>query len=571
MNTLVLYVFSMLTSLSTLPSDTIKYPQGYFRSPLDIPLTLAGNYGEPRRAHFHAGLDFRTNQMEGLKVYAPADGYISRVNVAGAGYGNALYVRHPNGWVTVYGHLKSYNTVITERLRKEQYGKESFSVDFNLSENEIPVKKGEVIAFSGNTGGSGGPHLHFEIRDTFDNPYNPMLFGFKLRDDMKPIAASAQFYALDNSKNSLQPYRASLFISNGVYRTKEEVVKLNAPRIGVSLNTYDLINGGTGHIGIYNMTVIDGDRMLYEYQVDKMSFSDKRYVISHVDYPVFLTEGRKPFHKCFVEAGNHCPVYSNLHNAGVIDLSDGKVHNVQVEIHDFQGNTALVKLKMQYDAKSTSLKSTPSNFTKILKHDEDEEFAAAGLRLTIPKGCLFEDLPVNYSNTPSDNPKIYSKIHTLGNSNMHTYDYFTVAVKADNLPAELEQKAIVIHKDKLGSASNKGGRVDNGFVIGKAREFGQYYVMVDTTVPRIIPQNITAGKNMRSSKKIILKIADNLSGIAEYDTYVDDKWVVTDYDAKIATLYHTISPTLAAGEHTFRITVTDERGNKGEWSVKFLW
>lgn len=571
MNFLVLYVFSLLNAASALPADSVQYPQGYFRSPLDIPLTLAGNYGEPRRAHFHAGLDFRTNQQEGLKVYAPANGYVSRVNVQGAGYGNALYIRHPNGWVTVYGHLKSYNAVITERLRKEQYSKESFAVDFNLQPGEIPVKKGEVIALSGNTGGSGGPHLHFEIRDTLDNPYNPMLFGFKLYDNLKPIVASAQFYALDDSKYTLQPARIPVAITNGIYHTKEDVIKLNAQRIGVSLNTYDLINGGTGHVGIYNMTVIDGDRMVYEYQVDRMSFSDKRYVLSHVDYPVFLSEGRKPFHKCYVEPGNQCPVYSNLHDAGVLDLSDGQVHNVLVEIHDFHGNTSIVKLKLKYDAAATTLKTTPGGFSKVFSYSKADEFTAPGFKINMPKGCLFDDVPVNYSVVTPTDAKVCSKVHIIGNSNTQTFDYFSVSVKAENLPAGLEQKAIVVHKDNLGSTASKGGKFENGFVTGKAREFGQFYVMVDTSAPRIFPQNITAGRNMRKYKSIILKISDNLSGIADYDTYIDDKWVVTDYDAKVATLKHTISPNLTPGEHTFKITVTDERGNKGEWSVKFLW
>ena len=210
---------------------------GYFGNVLDIsPPTIVGNFGEPRRLHFHTGLDFRTNQEEGHAVFAAADGYISRINVSSVGYGNALYITHPNGYVSVYGHLQRFNSKIMQRLRKEQYAKENFAVDFYLQPNEISVKKGDTIALSGNTGGSGGPHLHFEIRDSAERIYNPMLFGYKLKDDMKPVVSFLKFYALDELKNKSDGYRTKVLNNHGVYEVTGGIIKLNAAQVGLSVN-----------------------------------------------------------------------------------------------------------------------------------------------------------------------------------------------------------------------------------------------------------------------------------------------------------------------------------------------
>jgi hypothetical protein len=571
MNFLAVYVFAVLNSFAVAGPDTISYPKNYFRSPLDIPLTLAGNFGEPRRLHFHAGLDFRTNQQEGLKVYAPADGYVCRINVQGAGYGNALYIRHTNGWVTVYGHLKQYSPRITERLRKEQYTKESFAVDFNLSAEEIPVKKGEVIALSGNTGGSGGPHLHFEIRDTLDNIYNPMLFGYKLRDDIKPVVGYVKFYPLDSLKYRCDGYRSKPVLQNGVYSFPTGTIKLNSQRIGFSVNTYDGMNGTGSQVGIYNMTVFDGNKMVYDLRFNRMSFTEKRYVLTHVDYPVFMNEGRKSFHKCFVEPGNACGIYNDVEKAGELDLSDGKEHNIQVEITDFNGNVSQLRIKLKYDAASVLFKAKEFNYTTRLDYDHDNDFNTSDIKLHIPKGCLFDNVYFRYSSATSDNPKVYSKVHQLDNSNTLVFDWFNVSLKAENLPVELRDKAVIVYKDNGGAMAAKGGTFENGFVTAKAREFGQFYVSIDTTAPKIFPVNITAGRNMRSLRKIILKISDNLSGIADFGTYIDGNWVVTEYDSKTATLTHTIPTNLTSGEHQFTLVVTDERKNKTEYSVKFNW
>ncbi len=571
MNFLVLYVFSMLHSFAAPGNDSVVYPQNYFRAPLDIPLTLSGNFGEPRGTHFHTGLDFKTNNVEGLKVYAAADGYITRINVSPSGYGNALYVRHPNGWVTVYGHLKEFAPQIMERLRKEQYAKQSFSVDFSLSASEIPVKKGEVIARSGNTGSSGGPHLHFEIRDIYDQVYNPQLFGIQIKDEVKPEVSFLEFYPMDSLKGKSKNYRVKLYNHEGLHVPKEYLIKLNASKVGFSVNTLDRMSGSTNTLGIYNMTVFDNDQMIYEYQQDKLSFSVTRYVLSQIDYAIYKNESHKFFHKCFVEPGNHCPIYSNLVNQGVVDLSDGLVHPIQIEVQDFVGNTSFIKFDLRQDTGANVFREMDFSYSVKFAYNQPNEFTTADIRLIFPEGTFFDDVYFTDAVDTSAKAGIFSKGHEVGSSDIPLFGRFTISVRAENLPSELQSKALLVGYDKKGNISNTGGEFQNGFVVSKVREFGRYYILIDTVPPKIIPLNILPGKNMRSQKKILLKISDNLSGISKYDTYIDGKWTITDYDAKSATLTHTIANELTLGAHQFKVVVTDEKRNSAEYSVTFNW
>jgi murein DD-endopeptidase MepM/ murein hydrolase activator NlpD len=565
------FAFTKNDQPTTLTSPQQLANEGYFGRVLDIsPATIVGNFCEPRKGHFHTGLDFRTNQQEGHAVYAAADGYVSRINVSGGGYGNALYITHPNGYVTVYGHLQQFSSKLTQRLRKEQYAKESFTVDFELPAGEFIISKGEKVALSGNSGGSGGPHLHFEIRDLQERVYNPMLFGYKLKDDLKPVCSSLKFYPLDDLKNKSEGYRVKLVLNKErVYELEGGILKVNAERLGFSVNTYDVMNLTDAHVGIYNLTVFDGSKMIYQYQADRISFPEKRYVLSHIDYPIFMNESRRAFHKCFVEPGNKGPLYPSVLNAGVIDLSDGRVHELNAEVSDYAGNVSLVKFKLQWDEASVLFKEKKEKYTKRFDYHKDNDFANSDIKAMIPKGHLFDDVFFNYSSSLSTEPTIFSRVHELDQSNTQVFDWFPISIKTEKLNPVLADKAVVVYKDANGSISSRGGKVESGFITTKAREFGTYYVKLDTTIPQIKVLNVTSGKNMRASKKIVAKITDNLSGIADFDTYIDDKWVLTNYDAKGATLTHLLDQKLSSGQHTFKIIVEDERKNRAEYSVKF--
>ena len=559
----------LLTSALKGQNHKTTYPQNYFKAPLDIPLALAGNFGEPRKGHFHAGLDFQTKQQEGLPVYAAADGYVSRINVSPVGYGNALYITHPNGYVTVYGHLREFSPALMRRLRKEQYAKKAFAVNIELPAGEFMVKQGDKIAVSGSTGSSGGPHLHFEIRDSFEFPINPLLFGIKVADGTPPIVSFLKFYPMDRLKYKCNGYICKLLGKDGAFQPAAEVIKLNSDYVGVSVNTFDLMDKVENRLGIYNMKLFVDGKLVYEYETDRMSFKDGRYILSQIDYPRFLNEDEQMFHKCFVEPGNQCPVYSNLVNRGIIDLSDNAVHEVKIEVADFFNNVSSIHCTVQHDDKSNLFKIVDASTVKEMYYAEPNEFQTNEFKMRIPANCLFDTLHFNYSMALSTSADVYSKEHLLNPVATGLFDWFYISIKTDKLPPRYNDKAVIVFRDEKENEFSRGGTYKDGFVSTRAREFGLCYIKIDTVPPSIRAVNMAQDKNMRKSKSFNFKISDNLSGIAAYNTYLDGNWVVSDYDAKSGLLVYKPETDLKAGDHVFKVLVEDERQNSAELVVRF--
>lgn len=574
MKSLLIYLVTLLnnpTPTAVVNEPLPVFPKEDFRSPLDIPLSLAGNYGEPRRLHFHTGLDMRTNQMEGLNIYSVADGYVSRINISGGGYGKAIYITHTNGYTSVYAHLQKLTGKVAERLEQEQYARESFAVDFTLKPDELPVKKGELVALSGNTGGSAGPHLHFEIRDSLERPINPMHFGYNLTDNIKPIMSYIKFYPQDDKKLYSDGYRVRTVGASGNFQVAGGIVRLNADAVSLSVNSWDGINGTGNSMGVYGMRVFVDSVKAFEFNMDRMAFSDKRYVLSHVDYPIFMNEGRKSFHKCFVEPANQCPLYKDVVNNGIISLSDGKQRDVLIEVYDFAGNVSRCRFKLVKDEAVTTFIKKKITYSQMFLPFQKNRWATDEVGFTIMEKTIFDTLLFRYNVIQTAEPAFYSSIHQLDKVTSMLFDFASLFIKTTKeLPKGKEDKAVVVWKNEFGAWVSKGGKYDGTHMAAQVREFGDYGVKIDTTPPRIVPVNVVPGRNMRAARKIQFSIGDNLSGVKDFDTYIDDKWVIAEYDAKSAKLTHTLDLKLPAGTHTYKVVVVDERGNKAEYAIKFL-
>lgn len=544
-----------------------KYPLVDFRSPLDIrPPALAGSFGELRPNHFHSGMDYRTNQREGYPVYAIADGYISRLRVQNSGFGLALYINHPNGYTSVYGHLQRFNPKIAQQVKILQYQKKSYEIDEFPNSIQIPVRKGEVIAYTGNTGSSGGPHLHFEVRDTkTEATINPQLFGFEIPDNIPPVIYSMYVYRLNKkSFNEFTPKQYFQVIGGaGNYKlNKVNTINLSG-EVGFGIIATDKHNGASGTNGVYSIELELDDKTIFTSSLEKFKFENSKAINSHIDYPTFVNT-RKSIQKSFVDPGNPLTIYSNLVNNGRIDFSDGKLHKLKYIITDSKGNKSILPFNVQADSKST-INAPEQNPGIVYSYANQNEFNNGDVKVILPKGTLYNDLNFNYKISPKLAGNAYSAAHHIQNSLTPLHTGFEIWIKADSNLSKYKEKALIVNMGR----SSQGGYFENGYVKAKPRNFGAFFIAIDTIPPTLTPINISDGKNMAGISKMSFKLRDNLSGIKSFNGFIDGKWILMEFDTKSASLWHTFDDRTSPGKHTLEVIVTDMKDNNRNYSITF--
>ena len=536
-----------------------NYPDTDFRSPLGIPPALSSSFGEIRSNHLHSGLDYRTNQREGYPVYAVADGFISRLRVQIAGFGNAVYINHPNGYTSVYAHLQRFNSRIAKTIKDYQYANQLNNVDFPLLSSDIPVKKGEVIAWSGNTGGSAGPHLHFEIRDSkTEETINPQLFGINIPDKIKPIIKGIYAYRLGDQpfseKTTKQYFQA--VASNGKYvLNTTNPININA-ETGFGIRTDD-------QIGIYSIELKIDQKTIYLSALERFYFDHTQAANSYIDYPAFLNSGLIIL-KTFVEPGNPLTIYKTAVNNAVIQPTDQEVHNMEYIIKDVKGNTSILAFKVKFNAEN-NLSSRGTTGVKKFIYNQLNEFSADNVKLFIPKGALYSDLNFTYSQSKKS-AGTYSAVHQIHTRIIPLNSPYDLWISPDSsLAPGLRDKALI--RDTRGKAY--ASVFENGYIKATPATFGSFYITLDTVAPVIRPVNITEGKSMAGTNKVIFKISDALSGIKSFKGTIDGKWVLMEYDQKTATLWHTFDEQTTSGKHVFQLDVTDNKLNTKTYSSTF--
>jgi murein DD-endopeptidase MepM/ murein hydrolase activator NlpD len=545
--------------------STNKYPITDFRQPLDItPPALAGSFGEIRGNHFHSGIDFRTNQREGYPVYAVADGYISRLRVQNSGFGQALYINHPNGFTTVYGHLQRFSPKIATIVKDLEYEKKSFEIDEFPDATLIPVHKGEIIAWSGNRGSSGGPHLHFEIRDTkTEETINPQFFGIIIPDNIPPVIHGLYVYRLNGKtfNESIPKQAIGITGANGSYKTTAPISLTG--EVGFGIVVTDRHNGLSGTNGVYSIQLEVDGKKVYTSALERFAFEDSKAINSHIDYPTYLNTKRS-IQKSFVEPGNPLKIYSGLINSGRINFNDGAAHQLRYIITDSKGNSSVLPFTVNAGSAPIATATVPAGI--IYPYNKVNEFNADDVKVVFPLGTLYSDLNFTYKKLPKPTGNAWSAVHQIHNRYTPLHIGFDISIKADNLPENLRSKALIVNSN----GSSQGGGFENGYVKAIPKNFGSFYIAIDTIAPRIVPVNIAEGKSMAGLSKIFFKISDNLSGIKSFNGYIDGKWALMEFDTKTATLWHSFDERITSGKHTLELVVVDMKENSRKYTVTFF-
>ncbi len=547
-----------------------KYPQAYFRSPVDQTIYLSGTFGELRPNHFHSGIDIKArNGRIGQPLYSCADGFVSRIKVQPGGYGNALYIDHPNGYTTVFAHLKDYSEKIEAYIRSQQFKKKSFSVDLYPSPGSLSVKKGEVIGHLGLSGTSFGPHLHFEIRDTkTEEPINPLLFGFEVKDNLPPRLHQLRIYSLNQKNESFDSQTFSIRGAPGNYYINKDTVIAKNNRVGFALKTYDHMNGVSNWNGVYNISTFIDDSLVYEFEMERFSFDETRYINAHMDYQDRLLR-KSYFNRCYRLPGNQLSAYPIQKNDGVVELSGKKAKKVTILSKDIKGNQS--ELSFFVKGSEGNL-PTYQSYNYLLPYNEKSLIENGSIYLFFPKGCLYEDLYLQYASTFEKSFGTYSSTHHIHNFKTPVHTYFDIGIIPVDLPDSLKSKAFIAYCDNRDNIVNYGGEWKDGMLMAKVRDLGDFSIMVDQEPPDIKP--VIFRSNLRGASKIAFRISDNYKTARnapelQYFPTIDDEWVLMDYDKKNQLITHYFDSDLPQGKHQFRLTVIDNQGNEQVFERSF--
>lgn len=557
------YLFFILIN-SSLFSQT-NYPKDYFRPPLDIPMQLSGNFGELRPNHFHAGFDLKTSQKEGLEVHAVADGYVSRIKISTFGNGKTIYITHANGYTSVYGHLLKATDSIEDFINKAHYKEQSFEIEIFLKPGDLVVKKGQIIALSGNTGASEGPHLHFEFRDNkTENIINPMLFGFdkNMKDTKKPIISSVCVYPLDNEtlvNQSKRPLLLNLTLRKDGSYTSDPV--LSNGKIGFGINTFDYDDVSFNKNGVFKVQTFYNGTPNFGYQFNTYSFDEMRFINALIDYPRYKKTQQR-FQKLFMKTPFNLSIIKTNESNGVLQVVPNLASVYRIEVSDYYGNQTTVSIPVKYVVLPTIVAPEPITSKYFVKAKNESNFEKDNMSVFFPAGTFYDDFNLNFD--------VKNDTLFLHDDTIPAHNNFTITIENNKFTDAQREKLFIasIFDKKIGYIPTF--RKDTIFT-AKAKTLGKFKLILDTTAPTITIAKSIEGKWLSDKKSIQLSISDSLSGIKSYNGYLNGNWILFEYDNKTKKITHSFSDGIVTeGKNELKIIVIDNVGNSTIFETSFF-
>ncbi|MGB5238661.1 MAG: M23 family metallopeptidase [Flavobacteriaceae bacterium] len=558
-----IYLIGLLLLFINTSWSQAEYPTDTFRPPLDIPLILAGTFGELRSNHFHSGIDIKTQQRQGLPVYAIADGTVTRIKVSLWGYGKALYLAHPDGHTSVYAHLQKFSPEIEAYIKRIQYERESYEIEVFPDFGELSVKKEDLIAYTGNTGGSSGPHLHFEIRNSIsEKPVNPLLYGFEVRDATSPILQELYVYPLSAQaqvNQSLEKIQLKFYRqSDGTYLA-EKVSALGS--VGFGVVTYDRQDLAANKNGVFSVKQVVNGKVYSEFDFESFSFKETRYINTLIDYEHF-SNSRKRIQRCFKVNGNKLAIYNQLFNDGKIRVNEGLNYNVSIEIADLHGNTTILNIPVEGRRQEITNKPIKKTTERLLVASRPNNYKFGNASIYFPANTFYEDFHIDLKEH-SDTLKIH-------NNSVAAHRKFTVSFDVSRFTKDERSRMFIARLDKKSRPNYMSTYKRDSNFSTKTRSLGTFTLARDTTAPKIRAKNFKNKQWLTNYRYLSLQISDDLSGVNSYDAMLNGEWVLMEYEPKTSTLtYNFDDKILDRKQCELKVTVTDNVGNTTTFESSF--
>ncbi len=531
-----------------------------FIFPLNIETKISGSFAELRSNHFHSGIDLSTNGKTGIPVHSMANGVISRIKISPVGYGNAIYIKHNNGYTSVYGHLTSYAQKIDSLITKEQYKIKSFSIDYFPTE-PIYVSQGEVIGFSGNSGSSGGPHLHYEIRDSkTEKPLNPFFFQTKIKDDVRPKLLTLRVYPLDSNSTisgNNSPKNYPIVFYDGRFHLKGNPKIIASGKIGIGIEMLDYFSGSWKKCGVYSLTMKVNDTTKYSWNLDRFSFYESRYINSHIDYAYKTLHGKR-FQRCYKLPNNQLSIYKDVVDNGIINMDSTK--NIHILAYDAANNISELNFKLHKGLSPNITLAPEEKSTNILRYDTDNTLKEKSITCSIPKGTFYENTDFTINESIHNNEHIFH----IGNKTIPLQKNITIKITVPDSLTKFDKNLCLAQTNNNNHLSYSGGNTENNEITLKTRSCGNFTFYIDSIKPSVKSINYYNNKTYSRSENLIFKISDDFSGIKSFNGYFNNQWILFEYDAKTNTLYCPLhkTPANSKGKISLKIEIEDNCNNK---------